>query len=91
MELDYQAFYSLMSVFLVLMSSVHGIDDQMCPDGMFLPVDDVLCHPCSSCASNLVIKEVCSGSHDTVCGPLRDFIFQQEYQVERDSNSQVNI
>ena len=37
-----------------------------CPEGE-------ACRPCSQCPENQIVRETCSGTRDTVCGPFTEF------------------
>ena len=37
-----------------------------CPEGES-------CRPCSQCPENQIVRETCSGTRDTVCGPFTEF------------------
>jgi len=64
--------------YLLIVTLVNEVRPQsleyiVCPDGQFAPAGDGACRPCSTCPMNEVVKEMCSGDRDTVCGPFVEF------------------
>ena len=44
-----------------------------CPEWEYQPAEGQPCVPCSECPENEIVRETCSGTRDTVCGPFTEF------------------
>ena len=44
-----------------------------CPPWEYQPEEGKPCVPCSQCPKNQIVRETCSGTRDTVCGPFTEF------------------
>ena len=50
-----------------------------CPSWEYQPEKGGPCIPCSDCPKHQIVRETCSGTRDTVCGPFTEFkLFPKE-------------
>ena len=66
---------SLNLIPLLSLLSLATASARLCPEGYYLDRVTEICHPCSDCPINQIIRRPCASHRDTVCGPFYEFEF----------------